>query len=317
MFNSMKILIADTVHTAFIEQLKSEKFEIVDGREWSEGKIISEIINFDGIVVKSRFDINKKFIDKAANLKFIARNGVGLEHIDCNYCEEKNIKLITAPEGSRDALGEHTVGMLLSLLHRINIADQQVRNGHWIREVNRGTELKGKTVGIIGYGNMGSAFAKKLRGFEINILAYDKYKTGFGNENVIEVQMNTIFSETDILSLHIPLTEETFHLVNKNYISTFKKNIYLINTSRGKIVKTADLAEAIRSGKIKGACLDVLEYEKQSFENLFEEHKLNPDLQYLLNSERVIFTPHIAGWTYESDAKIGNILAERIKNIFL
>jgi D-3-phosphoglycerate dehydrogenase / 2-oxoglutarate reductase len=308
----MKILIADPVHPVFVQILEQNNFTVVDGQNWSEEKILTEINSFDGILVKSRFNIIKEFIDKAVNLKFIARNGVGLEHIDCDYCESKNIKIITAPEGSRDAVGEHTLGMLLSLLHKINVADQQVRQGQWIRETNRGVELKGKTVGIIGYGNMGSAYAKKLQGFDVNTLAYDKYKTGFGNEYVKEVQPEEIFTEADILSLHIPLSNETYHLINKKYINKFQKNIYLINTSRGKIVKTADLTKAIKSGKIKGACLDVLEYEKQSFENLFEEEKLNPDLQYLLNSERVIFTPHIAGWTYESDEKIGRILAEKV-----
>ncbi len=311
----MKILIADPVHPVFIKILSDNNFEIVEGKDWTIEKILSEINNFDGIVVKSRFNIDKIFLDAATHLKFIARNGVGLEHIDCDYCERKNIKIITAPEGSRDAVGEHAIGMLLTLLHKINIADQQVRQGQWIREANRGTELKGKIVGIIGFGNMGSAFAKKLQGFDVNILAYDKYKSGFGNEYVKEVQPEEIFAEADILSLHIPLTEETLHLVNKEYINNFKKEFYLINTSRGKIVKTSDLAEAIKTGKIKGACLDVLEYEKQSFENLFDKEKLNPDLQYLLNSEKVIFTPHIAGWTYESDEKIGRVLAEKVISV--
>jgi D-3-phosphoglycerate dehydrogenase / 2-oxoglutarate reductase len=311
----MKILIADPVHLAFIEILKQNNFTIVEGKDWTEEKILAEVNSFDGILVKSRFNVNKEFIDQAVNLKFIARNGVGLEHIDCEYCERKKIKIITAPEGSRDAVGEHALGMLLSLLHKINIADQQVRQGQWIREANRGVELKGKTVGIIGYGNMGSAFAKKLQGFDVITLAYDKYITGFGNEYVNEVQPEEIFAETDILSLHIPLTDETYHLINKEYINKFLKNIYLINTSRGKIIKTSDLAEALKTGKIKGACLDVLEYEKQSFENLFEEEKPNPDLQYLLNSDKLIFTPHIAGWTYESDEQIGRVLAEKVISI--
>ena len=308
----MKILIADPVHPVFIESLKQNNFNITDGREWTFEKILSEISLFDGIVIKSRFNIDKKFLDTAINLKFIARNGVGLEHIDYNYCELKNIRIITAPEGSRDAVGEHALGMLLSLLHKINIANQQVKDGQWIREANRGVELKAKTVGIIGYGNMGSSFAKKLQGFEVSVLAYDKYKSGFGNEYVKEVQPEVIFSETDILSLHIPLTEETSNLVNENYINQFKKEFYLINTSRGKIVKTSALTQAIKKGMIKGACLDVLEYERQSFENLFEEENKNIDLQYLLKSDKVIFTPHIAGWTYESDEKIGRVLAERV-----
>ena len=311
----MKVLIADPVHPVFIELLKQNNFTIIDGKEWAYEKIFSEINSFDGIVVKSRFNIEKLFIEKASNLKFIARNGVGLEHIDCDYCEIKNIKIITAPAGSRDAVGEHALGMLLALLHNISVADRQVRQGLWIREDNRGTELKGKTVGIIGYGNMGSSFAKKLQGFEVTILAYDKYKTGFGNEYVKEVQPDDLFAEADILSLHIPLTEETLQLINKDYINNFKKDFYLINTSRGKIVKTSDLTEAIKSGKIKGACLDVLEYERQSFENLFEEEKLNTNLQYLLNSKKVMFTPHIAGWTYESDEKIGRVLAEKVISI--
>jgi D-3-phosphoglycerate dehydrogenase len=240
-----------------------------------------------------------------------------MEHIDWVYAGSKGVKCISSPEGNRNAVAEHALGMLLNLLNNISKADAEVKAGQWIREANRGTELEGKTIGIYGYGNTGSAFAKVLRGIDVKILAYDKYNTGFGNEFVTESSPGEIFSRADVLSLHLPLKEETKYLVNEHFFSQFKKRIYLINTSRGLIVRTSDLVNNLRSGKVLGACLDVVEYEETSFEAVSpqaggQEPGVNPDWHYLTSHSRVILTPHIAGWTFESSEKMARILADKI-----
>ncbi len=269
------------------------------------------IPQYEGIVIRSKFKITKEIIDSAPNLKCIARAGAGMENIDVVYAESKGIKCVHAPEGNRNAVGEQALAMLLALLNNICRANDEVRKGIWIREANRGVELGGKTIGIIGYGNTGSAFAKRLQGFGVNILAYDKYKKGFGNEFVKESTQEEIFEKADVLSLHIPLTEETNYLVNDTYLRKFKKNIYVINTARGKCLNTADLVKNIDSGKVLGACLDVLEYESVSFEKM-ESNELPAPFQYLIKSNKVILTPHIAGWTHESNVKIAEVLANKI-----
>jgi D-3-phosphoglycerate dehydrogenase len=255
--------------------------------------------------------MNRQLIDKATNLKFIGRVGAGMESIDVAYAESKGIKCFNSPEGNRDAVGEHALGMLIAVMNNFLHADKQVRNGEWKREENRGVEIKGKTIGIIGYGNMGSAFAKKLKGFEANVIAYDKYKFNYSDEFVKEVSLEEIFENSDILSLHVPLTDETHYMLNASFINKFKKKFWLINTSRGAVVNTNDLVAALKSGKVKGAALDVIEYEETSFETL--SGKDLPDAwKYLISSDKVILTPHIAGWTVESKIKLAKVLAEKI-----
>ncbi|NLF44047.1 MAG: hydroxyacid dehydrogenase, partial [Bacteroidales bacterium] len=270
--------------------------------------------SYHGIIIRSRFKITKEIMDVASSLKFIARVGSGLESIDVDYAHKKGIACLNSPEGNRDAVGEQAIGMLLALLNNLARADRQVRQGIWIREGNRGTEIKGKTIGIIGYGNMGSSFAKKLKGFEARIIAYDKYKSGFGNEYVEEVSLEEIFAHAQILSLHVPLTEETHYMINEDFISKFSYPFVLINTSRGKVVQTEALVEALENGKILGAALDVLEYESISFEKIEKSHTPDP-LRYLLKSDQVILSPHIAGWTFESHIKLSKVLVEKIKQI--
>lgn len=308
-----KVLLIDTVHPALNEILSSKGMLCDLDNTSSKEEILLKIQNYVGIVIRSRFKIDKDFLDKAKHLKFIARAGAGMENIDVPYAESFGIKCIHAPEGNRDAVGEHALGMLLMLFNNLKRADSEVRNGIWKREENRGYELKGKTVGIIGYGNMGSAFAQRLKGFDVEVLVFDKYKKNFGNEFIKESTLEELFEKVDVLSLHIPLTDETKYMVNSVFFNSFKKPIYVINTARGKVLNTADLVEAIKNKKVLGACLDVLEYESVSFENIDAE-KLPEPFKYLINSDKVILSPHIAGWTHESHVKISQVLAEKILN---
>lgn len=311
-----RILFIDSNHPVLHEQLQKAGFVCDLQYEWSKEKVMLELHNYVGVVIRSRFKLDKEIIDKGTQLKFIARAGAGMENIDVLYAESKGIKCLHAPEGNRDAVGEHAMGMLLSLLNNLNRADKEVREGIWIREGNRGTEIQGKTIGIIGYGNMGSAFAQRLKGFGVIVLAYDKYKKNFSDEYAKEADIEELFEKADILSLHLPLTDETNYLVNNSFIEKFKKSIYLINTARGKIVKTDDLEEQIKKGKILGACLDVLEYEQVSFEAL-DQNKLPEAFRYLIQSEKVVLSPHIAGWTFESHEKIARVLVEKIEALSL
>jgi D-3-phosphoglycerate dehydrogenase len=281
----------------------------------SKAEIEAKIHNYQGIVIRSRFKIDKTFLDKATNLKFIARVGAGLESIDCDYAQSKNIALIAAPEGNRNAVAEHSLGMILSLFNNLNQADAEIRAGHWNRESNRGHELDGKTVGIIGYGNMGKAFAKKLRGFEVEVLCYD-IQENVGDDNVRQVSFAEFQEKVDVLSLHIPWTPETDKMVDAAFINGFAKPIWIINTSRGKNIVTADLVAALQSGKVLGAGLDVLEYEKLSFETLFQEATTPEAFQYLLNAKNVILTPHIAGWTLESHERLAQVIVDKIKSLY-
>lgn len=307
-----KILFIDEAHPFLKEGLEHLGF-ICDYFPGKEKKDFEQIIhNYIGVIIRSKIKIDSGFIDKATNLKFIARVGAGMENIEFDYAALKGIQCLNAPEGNRDAVGEHAVGMLLSLLNKLNIADSEVRMGVWNRAENRGTELNGKTIGIIGYGNTGGAFARKLKGFGVKILAYDKYKFDFSDEFVIESTMHDLFSQSDILSLHVPLTAETTYLCDKRFIEKFDKNIIVINTSRGKVVNTADLVACLESGKVQGACLDVLEFEKTSFEKLDSE-SFPPDLKKLFQLKNVILTPHIAGWTHESELKMATTILEKIK----
>ncbi len=316
---SKKILFIDSNHPHLHETLLEKGFvcDLFYDKPTEELKKL--IPNYDGIVIRSKFKITKEIIDSAPNLKCIARAGAGMENIDVAAAKEKNIICANTPEGNRDAVAEHALGMLLMLLNKLKKADAEVRAGKWVREENRGNELGGKTIGIIGYGNTGKAFAQKLQGFSVNILAYDKYKKDYAaTKGIKETGVEEIFEKADVLSLHIPLTEETNYLVNDNFINKFKKHIYIINTARGKCLNTADLVKNLESGKIFGACLDVLEYEDVSFGALNSEFlNQNSALKYLINSDKVILTPHIAGWTHESNYKIAEILARKIISVFV
>jgi len=268
-----KILFIDSTHPILPEMLKQHGFEVDYFPELKKSDYLTLLPDYFGIIIRSKFRLDKDFLKHATNLKFIGRQGAGMENIDLIYAASRGVLCLNSPEGNRDALGEHALGMLISLFNHFRAADQQVRQGVWDREGNRGLEIKGKTIGIIGYGNMGSAFAQRLKGFECRIIAYDKYKSGFGNEWVEEVSMHELLTLADVVSLHIPLTEETTYLVDKDFINSFSKSFYLINTARGKNVKTADLVEALQSGKIVGACLDVLEYEDMNFEGMMSVDK--------------------------------------------
>lgn len=309
-----RILFLDSNHPTFIDDLRKNGYVCDEDYKSSKTEIEEKISNYDAVVIRSRFKLDKTFIDAGTNLKCIARAGAGMENIDVAYAEKKNIRCVHAPEGNRDAVGEQAIGMLLALMNNLCRADQEVRNGKWIREGNRGYELQGKTVGIIGYGNMGSAFAQRLRGFDVRVLAYDKYKSNFGNDFVKESSLEDVFDHADVLSLHVPLTAETEYLVNTEFISCFRNPFWLINTSRGKVVKTDDVVNGLESGKIRGACLDVLEYESVSFEKM-ESATFPPAFQYLIHSDKAILSPHIAGWTFESHEKIAKVLVRKISEV--
>lgn len=310
----VKILHLDSNHPVLWNGLEELGFENHEDFTSSKEEIEAKIKDYHGIVIRSRFKIDRQFIDKAVNLRFIARVGAGLESIDCEYAASKNIHLIAAPEGNRNAVGEHALGMLLSLFNKLNIADKSVKNGHWLREPHRGHELDGKTIGIIGYGNMGKSFAKKLRGFEVEILCCD-ILPGVGDQNARQVSFEELQQKADVVSLHTPWTEQTDKMVNKDFINAFTKPFWFINTARGRSVVTEDLVEALKSGKILGAGLDVLEYEKLSFEKLFEDERPEA-FSYLLQAENVLLTPHIAGWTFESHQKLAQVIVDKIKEVF-
>jgi D-3-phosphoglycerate dehydrogenase len=311
----MRILHLDTNHPILLKQLNELGFTNDEDYTSSKEEIEAKIHLYDGFILRSRFSIDKNFIDKATNLKFIGRVGAGLENIDCDYAASKNIELIAAPEGNRNAVGEHTLGMLLSLFNKLNKADKEVRNGQWLREENRGIELDGKTVGLIGYGNMGKSFAKKLRGFDVDVICYD-IKPDVGDKNCKQVSLHELHERADVLSLHTPQTELTKNMINVDFINKFKKNFWLINTARGSSVVTNDLVGALKAGKILGAGLDVLEYEKSSFENLFSDGKMPKAFAYLIQSENVLLSPHVAGWTIESHEKLAQTIVDKIKRKF-
>jgi D-3-phosphoglycerate dehydrogenase len=311
---SMKILHLDKNHPLLRNQLNALGFTNHEDYSSSKESIEAKIHEYDGIIIRSRFTIDKQFLDQATKLKFIGRVGAGLENIDGNYAKLKGICLISAPEGNRNAVGEHALGMLLALFNKLNKADKEVRQGKWLREDNRGVELDGKTVGLIGYGNMGKAFAKKLRGFDIEVLCYD-IKPNVGDENATQVTLEELQHKADVLSLHTPQTPLTTNMVNETFINQFKKSFWLINTARGKSVVTSDLVQALKSGKILGAGLDVLEYEKASFENLFSSEMPEAFL-YLIQADNVLLTPHVAGWTIESQEKLAQTIVNKIKAKF-
>lgn len=306
----MKILHLDTNHSLLLNQLNDLGFVNDEDYTSSKEEITAKIHLYDGFIIRSRFSIDKNFLDKATSLKFIGRVGAGLENIDCEYAKSKGVHLISAPEGNRNAVGEHALGMLLSLFNNLNKADSEVRNGQWLREENRGVELDGKTVGLIGYGNMGKAFAKKLRGFDVEVLCYD-IQPNLGDGNCKQVSLNELQQKVDVLSLHTPETPLTTNMINAEFINQFNKPFWFINTARGKSVVTKDLVSALKSEKILGAGLDVLEYEKASFENLFTT-EIPAAFNYLIKAKNVLLSPHVAGWTIESNQKLAQTIVDKI-----
>ena len=310
----MNVLHLDSNHPLLIEQLAALGYTNHEDYSSPKEAIEAKIHTYDGLIIRSRFRIDAKFLDKATNLKFIGRVGAGLENIDTTYAQAKGIQLIAAPEGNQNAVGEHALGMLLALFNKLHTADRDVRAGAWQREANRGVELDGKTVGIIGYGHMGKAFAKKLRGFDVEVLCYD-LKPNVGDENAQQVSLQTLQEKTQILSLHVPHTELTFQMIDANFISQFKHPFWLLNTARGSCVVTTDLVAALKSKTVLGAGLDVLEYEKSSFETLFSNTP-PPALEYLLKADNVIVSPHVAGWTVESHQKLAQTIVDKIVHYF-
>lgn len=311
----MKVLHLDINHPVIIEQFTELGFQNDEDYTASKEEVANKIHEYDGIIIRSRFSLDASFLEKATNLKFIGRLGAGLENIDTKYARQKEIFLAAAPEGNRNAVGEHTLGMLLSLFNKLNSADQEVRLGKWDREGNRGIELDGKTLGIIGYGNMGKAFSKKLSGFDVEVICYD-IQGGVGDENARQVGIMELQQKSDVLSLHVPQTPETMGMIHEKFINDFHKSFWLLNTARGKCVITQDLVTALKSGKIAGAGLDVLEYEKSSFENMFSTNKLPEAFQYLIEAKNVLLSPHVAGWTVESKEKLAQTVVDKIKAKF-
>ena len=305
----MKVLFLDHVHSILEERLLQAGYVCDHHENTPRAEVLELVAQYEGIVIRSRMPMDEELLSAATSLRFIARSGAGMENIDLDAAAARKIVCFNAPEGNRDAVGEQALGMLLALMNHLLRADAEVRRMEWRREENRGHELGGRTVGIIGYGNNGSAFARKLRGFDVKVLAYDKYKTGFGDEYVTEATMPQLFAEADVLSFHIPQTEETLNLCDSAFLNHFHKPIYLLNLARGKIVNTEALADALDQEKVIGAGLDVLEYEKASFERLAQ---VPAPLQRLLDHPRVLFTPHVGGWTHESYFKLSDVLADKI-----
>lgn len=313
--NKRLVVFIDSVHPILEEKLQQAGFECTNHFHSSFEDLKPILSDAVGLVIRSRFTINADFLSFCPSLEFIARSGSGLENIDTTICKERNIRLYNSPEGNRNAVAEHALGMLLSLLHKLNKADKEVRAGVWEREANRGEELDGKTIAIIGYGNNGAAFAKKLRGFDVKVMAYDKYKQNFGDHFVQECTLEAIYEQADVVSFHIPQNEETKKLFNLSFLNRMKKPFYLLNLSRGQIVDTSTLVYGLQNKMIKGAGLDVLEYEKKSFESFFDQ-EMPPEFSYLIASEKVVLTPHVGGWTTESYIKLSAVLAEKILTDF-
>lgn len=315
--NKPVILLIDTLHPAFIDTLKDNNISYVEGYHLSKEEILESEHLYNGMAIRSRFKLDESFLNELSKTVVIGRAGAGMENIDAIAAASNNIELVNAPEGNKDAVGEHAIGMLLALNNHLLRVNNEVKNGIWKREENRGIEIQGKTIAIIGFGNMGKAMAKKLQGFDANIIVYDPYINISEEQHpyVKQVGLNEIFEQADIISLHLPLTEETNQMVNDDFLNRFRKEITLINTARGKVVNTQALVNAMKSGKVKYAALDVLEYESISFENL-DASKFPEAFQYLIQSDRVLLSPHIAGWTLESNIKIATTLANKMIAVF-
>ncbi len=307
----MKVLFIDTTHEILPQKLEEMGFQCDYFADYKYQDYLNSIDKYDGVVIRSKIKMDKPILEKAKKLKFIGRVGAGMENIDVKFAESLGIACLNSPEGNRDAVAEHALGMILALRNHLVRVNKEVRNGIWIREENRGFELKGKTLAIIGYGFMGKAFAQRLQGFEMKVIAYDKYKTGFSDEYVQEVELEEVFKQADIISYHVPLTTETRYMFNAEFISQMTRPFYLINTARGPVVQTEALMNGIEAGQVLGAALDVLEYEGVSFEKLKEED-LPESFQRLVSSDQVLLSPHIAGWTVESNVKLSSFIVEKI-----
>ncbi len=313
--SALKVLFIDPAEDILWQRLRSLGYECLDYRTAEPEEVLAVLPDCFGLVIRSRMKVDKDFLDQARQLRFIARSGVGTEHIDLQYAADKNIQVFTSPEGSRDTVGEHTMGLLLMLMNNLARADREVRQGQWIRAGNRGYEIKGKTVGIIGYGNMGSAFAQRLQGFDCETIAYDKFKEHYGDQYARAVRLSELQEQADIVSIHIPYTPANHHLINADFLQAFAKPIWLVNTARGLVLNTADLVAALQSGQVAGAALDVIEYEDQSFAHL-DPQRLPVPFQALLDMPNVILNPHIAGWSYEAEEGHARTLASKIEATF-
>ncbi|SEW16214.1 D-3-phosphoglycerate dehydrogenase [Chitinophaga sp. YR573] len=305
---SRKVLITAKAHNYLKDRLEEKGFEVTYQPSISYEEVTAIISEYVGMIVTTRIRVDKDMLDRAGQLQWIGRLGSGMELIDVPYAESKGIKCVSSPEGNCDAVGEQALGMLLSLMNNVLKSNLELRKGIWERDGNRGFELNGRTVGIIGFGNTGGAFARKLRGFDVNILAYDKYKTGFGNEYVKEATMAQLFAEADVVSVHLPLTAETQHIANTNFFNSFHKPVWFINAARGKLTDTADVITALERGTISGACLDVLENEKLNTYSAVEKEQL----ERLLQLPNVVLTPHIAGYSHEASIKMPRIVLEKL-----
>jgi D-3-phosphoglycerate dehydrogenase len=310
-----KVIFIDPAEPPLWQALADMGFQCDDRLKASRAEVLAALGEYEGMVIRSRLKVDRELLDHAPNLRFVARSGVGVEHIDLEYAAQRGVAVLTSPEGSRDTVGEHTVGLLLMLMNNLARADRQVREGQWIRAGNRGYELGGKTVGIIGYGNMGTAFARRLAGFGCTVLAYDKYRQNYGDAFAEAVDLATLQAQADVVSLHIPYEPENRYFANGAFWDAFAKPVWVVNTARGLVLHTADLADRLASGRVLGAALDVIEYEEQSFAHL-NPAELPPPFQYLLQSANVVLTPHIAGWSYEAEEGHARVLAQKIGALY-
>ena len=310
----MRIVLLDDFSPIINQTLSNWNWQVINGQNWTLEDFKKHASEIEGIIIRSKFPLDKDLLTMTKKLKFIARPGSGLENIDLKYCKENNIEVFRSPEGNRDALAEHTLGMLLCLKNHLNIVDNEVRNNIWEREKNRGTELKGKVMAIIGYGHMGKAFAQRLTGFEMEVIAYDKYISGFGTDHVKEVNLEEIFLRADFVSLHTPLSNETTGMMNSSFFMKFKKPFIVINTARGKSLVVEDLIDSLNSKKIIGACLDVLDIESSDFS--LNKNKIK-SFEKLKKFNNVVLSPHIAGWSYESKEKMAKVILEKIHQKFI
>lgn len=310
----LKILFLDKAHPFLEARLTELGFDCHTDITSPKSEVEQIVGQYHGLIMRSRFSIDASFLEKAENLVFLAREGVGLEHIDVAFAEARGIKVLISPEGSKDTVAEHAIGMLLCLMNNLARADRQVRSGEWVREANRAVELKGKTVGILGYGNMGSSLARRLQGFGVRVLAYDKFKEGYGDGYAVEASLAQLFQEADVLSAHIPYSADNHYFINDAFLKNFKKPIFLVNTARGLVLNTDDLVANLKSGQVRAAALDVLEYEETSFDKFKLSH-LPPAFDYLVQAGNVLLSPHIAGWSFESKEKHARVLAEKIEAV--